>query len=53
VAVTEEGDGSDDGRERRKSDATVTGGATQRGFTFSFAFAWLQWSEVAAGGRRL
>ena len=48
----EEGGGSDGGRERDER-ATVTGGATQRGFAFAFAFAWLQWSEVAGGGWRL
>jgi len=40
----------------RKSDATVMGGATQRGFTFVCALAWLQgrrWPEVVGdfGGR--
>ena len=43
MATTDEGGGSDGDRERRKSDVTVTGGAAQKGFTFAFVFAWLQW----------
>ena len=47
VAATEEGGGSDGGRER---DKRVTRGAAKRGFAFVFTFAWLEWSETLVAG---